>query len=79
MTEKRICRILAHWDPEGDIWVATSHDIKGLALGAPTEEELVAKLRIVVPDLLKANFGAVNYDAFAIDYIRETVEDLEAA
>ncbi len=73
------CKILARWDPEGNVWVATSHDVRGLALAAPNEAELVEKLQIAIPDLLMANVGSIEYEAFEIDYIKSTVEELKAA
>ena len=79
MVGDQICKVLARWDPEGDVWVASSNAIKGLAIAAPSEKELIRKLKLVIPDLLKANEGKVIYDAFAIDFIRETIEDLVAA
>ena len=79
MSNERICKVLARWDPEGDVWVATSQQVLGLAVSAPTDVALVEKLRLVVPDLLEANFGSINYDAFEIDYIRSTIETLRAA
>ena len=64
-------KVLAHWDPEAEVWVATSHDIKGLAVAAPNEKELIEKLQAVAVDLLMANFGEVPYKEMSIDYIRE--------
>lgn len=47
--------IKAEWDGEAEVWVASSDDVPGLATGADTFEELVEKLRIVVPELLEEN------------------------
>jgi len=47
----------ADWDPEAEVWVATSDDVPGLATEAETIESLTAKLRIMVPELLEANYG----------------------
>ena len=47
--------ILADWDPEAGVWVATSEDVPGLATEAPSLESLTEKLRIMVPELLEAN------------------------
>ena len=47
--------IKAEWDSEAEVWVASSDDVPGLATGADTFEELIEKLRIVVPELLEAN------------------------
>jgi predicted RNase H-like HicB family nuclease len=45
----------ADWDPEAEVWVATSDDVPGLATEAPTVEALAEKLRIMIPELLEAN------------------------
>jgi len=47
--------VQADWDPEANVWVATSEDVPGLATEAPTIEALTEKLRILVPELLEAN------------------------
>lgn len=48
-------RVQANWDPEAQVWVATSEDVPGLATEAATIETLTEKLRIMVPELLEAN------------------------
>ncbi|MDZ7753958.1 MAG: DUF1902 domain-containing protein [Gammaproteobacteria bacterium] len=45
----------AEWDPEAGVWVATSEDVPGLATEAETLESLMAKLRVMVPELLEEN------------------------
>lgn len=45
----------AEWDPEAGVWVATSEDVPGLATEAETLESLMAKLRVLVPELLEEN------------------------
>jgi predicted RNase H-like HicB family nuclease len=47
--------IKAEWDGEAQVWVASSEDVPGLATGADTFEELIEKLRVVVPELLEEN------------------------
>jgi predicted RNase H-like HicB family nuclease len=47
--------IRAEWDEEAQVWVATSDDVAGLATEGPTLEELVEKLKIMIPELLDAN------------------------
>ena len=64
-------KILANWNTEADIWVATSFDIPGLVLGSPTKEGLVDKIQLVAADLLKANCGSVGHDQVLIDYIQQ--------
>lgn len=45
----------AVWDDEAKVWVATSDDVPGLVTEAPTQSELVKKLKAMVPELLDAN------------------------
>jgi len=47
--------VRAEWDEEAQVWVATSDDVAGLATEGPTLEELVEKLKIMIPELLDAN------------------------
>lgn len=47
--------IKAEWDSEAGVWVASSDDVPGLATGADTFEQLIEKLRVVVPELLEEN------------------------
>lgn len=47
--------VRAEWDSEARVWYAYSDDIPGLATGADTLEDLIEKLRIVVPELLEEN------------------------
>ncbi len=51
----KVLFIRAEWDDEASVWVATSDDVSGLATEAGSMEELSAKLRILVPELLDAN------------------------
>jgi predicted RNase H-like HicB family nuclease len=50
-----VYRVHADWDPEANVWVATSYDVPGLATEALTVEALAEKLRIMIPELLEAN------------------------
>ena len=54
-------KVTAFWDPEASVWVAESEDVPGLVTEADTVEQLVAKLRVMVPELLVAN-GVVGRD-----------------
>jgi hypothetical protein len=49
------CVVLARWDADASVWVATSDDVPGLATEATTMDALRAKLRDLVPALLRAN------------------------
>jgi len=47
--------VYAMWDAKAGVWVATSEDVPGLATEADTVEKLIAKLKIMIPELLEAN------------------------
>jgi hypothetical protein len=47
--------VKATWDEEAQVWAATSDDVPGLATEADTIEDLLVKLRVMIPDLLAAN------------------------
>jgi hypothetical protein len=47
--------ISAEWDPEANVWVATTEDINGLAIEADTLERLAARLPLVLQDLIEGN------------------------
>ena len=51
----RVLHVQAEWDPEAEVWVATSDDVPGLATEAETIERLTEKLRTLIPELLEAN------------------------
>jgi predicted RNase H-like HicB family nuclease len=48
-------QVIAEWDDEAQVWVASSEDVPGLATGADTLEDLIEKLKIVIPELLVEN------------------------
>ncbi len=52
---ERAIKIIAVWDDEAKVWVAHSRDVLGLAIEAPTQDELVRKLEVVVPELIELN------------------------
>ncbi len=54
--------IRAEWDDESQVWVATSDDVPGLATEAETMEQLIRKLKIVIPELLEANGVAASQE-----------------
>jgi len=54
MADRRIV-VRAEWDSEANVYVAESDDVPGLITEAATAEQLVAKLRRMVPELLELN------------------------
>jgi predicted RNase H-like HicB family nuclease len=47
--------IRAEWDEEAQVWVATSDDVPGLATESESVENLIKKLRGMIPEILEAN------------------------
>jgi predicted RNase H-like HicB family nuclease len=50
-------KVYARWDDEAQVWVAESDDVPGLITEAPTTEALIAKLSVLIPELLEENVG----------------------
>lgn len=53
--KSHVFTVLAEWDEEARVWVATRPDIPGLVTEANTHEQLVAKLNVMVPEMLDEN------------------------
>jgi hypothetical protein len=48
-------RVRAEFDAEAKVWYAQSDDVPGLATEAASLDELVSKLKIVIPELMELN------------------------
>ena len=55
LVDVRTLKVQALWDWEAGVWVAESDNVPGLATEAATLEELLAKLAVMVPELLEEN------------------------
>lgn len=55
MNHRRIYQISAEWDADANVWVVTSDDIPGLVTSAKDTDEVIQKLKIMVPELLELN------------------------
>jgi len=49
-----IC-VHAEWDQSAGVWIATSQDVPGLATEATQLENLIIKLKVMIPELLLEN------------------------
>jgi hypothetical protein len=49
----RSLTINARWDPEAEVWLATSSDVPGLVVEAGTWPDMIEEVRLVLPDLLE--------------------------
>lgn len=47
--------ILANWDEEAGVWIATSDTVPGLVLESGSFDALIEKVRFTVPELLRLN------------------------
>jgi len=54
-----LIEIRAEWDDEAQVWVATSDDVPGLVTEAATIEDLIERLRAIIPELMELNRGIV--------------------
>lgn len=58
----RIVTVIAQWDPDAEVWFATSKDVPGLATEAETLELLNDKLHVMIPELFEANHVQLDPD-----------------
>ena len=48
-------KIAAFWDDEAQVWVAESEDVPGLVAEADAIPALLAKLKVLIPEILSEN------------------------
>jgi predicted RNase H-like HicB family nuclease len=48
-------RVVVEWDEDAKVWIASSEDVPGLATGSDAFEDLIEKLKVVIPELLIEN------------------------
>jgi hypothetical protein len=46
-------RIEAVWDAEAEVWVATSPDVPGLVVQGRVPDDIIEKVRLVLPALIE--------------------------
>jgi uncharacterized protein DUF1902 len=47
--------IVGPWDPEAEVWIATSPDLRGLVLEAETWPKTVHEAELVISELLEVS------------------------
>ena len=66
-------KVVAMWDPEVEVWYVCETDVPGLNAEGATLDELLAELRILVPELLALNGVVTGRDDDGIDVPWELV------
>ncbi len=69
--------VRVEWDGEAGVWVATSDDVPGLATEEASMEGLVAKLKVMIPELLNLNRGDDVPHTAAFEMLSRRFEGLE--
>jgi predicted RNase H-like HicB family nuclease len=52
---KTMLKVTAQWDDDAKVWVAESEDVPGLITESDTMSNLIAKLKVMVPEMLHEN------------------------
>jgi hypothetical protein len=73
MGERKPLLVHAVWDEEAKVWVATSDDVPGLVTEADSWNELIPKLKVMIPELLDAN-GYADGEDFPFKVLGEVDE-----
>ena len=55
-------QVRAFWDSDAKVWVAESDDVPGLVTEAESVDQLVEKLKVLIPELLAENGLPVSGD-----------------
>lgn len=55
MQTGQVLHIHAEWDEEVSVWYVTESEVPGLATEAATVQELIEKLKVMVPELMELN------------------------
>ncbi len=68
--------VRANWDPEASVWWAESDDVPGLVAETRTHEEMVAELRLLIPELLDLNLPDRPREGIIVRLTSQQVEDI---
>lgn len=78
MCSQPILNIMAEWDDEAQVWVATSDDVPGLVTEAASFDALIKRLQIIIPELMELNCGLTG-QAFRFRVTSERMAIAQAA
>ncbi|MCC8189066.1 MAG: DUF1902 domain-containing protein [Planctomycetes bacterium] len=62
------------WDPEANVWTATSESIAGLVLESGSLDALIERVRFAVPELLLLN--GITEKSFELAFQLERIEQV---
>ncbi len=68
--------VRANWDPEAKVWWAESDDVPGLVAETRTHGEMVAELRLLIPELLELNLPDRPREGITVRLTSQQVEDI---
>jgi len=68
--------VRANWDPEASVWWAESDDVPGLVAETRTHDEMVAELRLLIPELLELNLPDRPREGIIVRLTSQQVEDI---
>lgn len=67
----------ARWDEEASVWIATSGDLPGLVVEAPSWSAMISEAELLVPELLE--FAGAQAADVSLTFRAETRRDLARA
>jgi hypothetical protein len=76
-TMTRSITIIARWDDEAGVWLATSEDVAGLVVEAETWANMIEEVRMTLPDLLE--LSGQSDDSLSLTFRAEQHLDLARA
>lgn len=71
------CFVEISWDEEASVWHVSDTDFPGLVAEAPSERDLVRKIRALVPELYELNRHLFDESALKTIPLRMTASRLE--
>lgn len=54
-TEIKRFKVKFMWDPDVEVWIATSEDVPGLVLESGSFDALIERVKFAIPELLELN------------------------
>lgn len=60
--------IIAVWDSESSVWIATSPDVAGLCLESGSLDALIERVKIAVPELLELNSSKKTEQSYSLNF-----------